>query len=37
MGTDGNANVFTAFIAQLLAGNRVNIGPNGGGPQPPAA
>jgi hypothetical protein len=35
-GSDSNANVFTAFIAQLLAGNRVNIGPNGGGPQPPA-
>jgi uncharacterized membrane protein YqiK len=33
-GADGNANVFSAFIAQLLAGNRVALGPNGN--QPPA-
>jgi len=36
-GADGNVNIFSAFIAQLLAGNRVNVGPNGSGRQPPAA
>jgi uncharacterized membrane protein YqiK len=34
-GADGNVNIFSAFIAQLLAGNRVNLG--GNGQQPPAA
>jgi regulator of protease activity HflC (stomatin/prohibitin superfamily) len=33
-GSDGNANVFTAFIAQLLAGNRVTLNGNGQN-QPP--
>jgi uncharacterized membrane protein YqiK len=36
-GADGNVNIFSAFIAQLLAGNRVNIGPNGNNQQPPTA
>jgi len=39
-GDGGGASVFSAFIAQLLAGNRVSLsGPNGsptGGTQPPA-
>jgi uncharacterized membrane protein YqiK len=35
-GVDGNANIFSAFIAQLLAGNRVSLnGPNGDGRAQP--
>jgi uncharacterized membrane protein YqiK len=35
-GADGNANVFSAFIAQLLAGNRVPLPPgNGNAGNPP--
>jgi regulator of protease activity HflC (stomatin/prohibitin superfamily) len=32
-GADGNANIFSAFIAQLLAGNRVTLGGNGSSQQ----
>jgi hypothetical protein len=36
-GADGGSSVFSAFIAQLLAGNRVSIAPSNGnsGQQPP--
>lgn len=38
-GADGSGNIFTAFIAQLLSGNRVQIGPPGNGTNntPPPA
>lgn len=35
-GGDGGGNVFSAFIAQLLAGNRLAIQPPAGGSSPPA-
>lgn len=35
-GADGSGNIFSAFIAQLLAGQRVALAPpNGGGPAAP--
>ncbi|MBI5283646.1 MAG: hypothetical protein HY874_00990, partial [Chloroflexi bacterium] len=35
-GEGGGANIFAAFIAQLLAGNRVAVTPQNGGKEPTA-